>query len=129
MKQEFNSLRKVIFICLVITISVNCFAQQTATEADKKESLKGYAGEYIYDSKSDFGFDVTISYDEERGLQAQPTDKSQPLATLMAVEKDQFELLQTGGLFAIFKRNEKGEIISLVMSNGDRSFTCMKKGR
>ncbi len=127
MKQEFNALRELLFICMVATISTSSFAQETSTEEHKKESLKAYVGEYNFDSKADFGFDVTISYDEERGLQAQPTDKSQPLATLMAVEKDQFELLQTGGLFATFKRNDKGEIISLVMSNGDRSFTCVKK--
>lgn len=127
MKQELKLFRRTFLITIAIAISSVAIAQAVDKKETKKPSLKEYAGEYTYDNKSDFGFDVTISYDEEIGLQAQPTDKSQPQAGLMAVEKDHFEQLQTGGLFATFKRNDKGKIISLAMSNGDRSFTCIRK--
>jgi|GEM_PF-3970410 len=124
MKQKSRSLRQVAFICLTLVISSMALAQETEK---KDDSNKEYAGQYTFDNKSDFGFDVTVTYDADNGLQAEPTDKSQPKADLMALGKDEFELLKTGGLIATFKRDENGKVVSVTLSAGDRSFTCIKK--
>lgn len=124
MKQKSIALRKALFICLTLAISSVALAQKTEK---KEDTTKEYAGQYTYDNKSDFGFDVTVTYDKDNGLRAEPTDKSQPKADLMALGKDEFELLKTGGLIATFNRDDKGKIISITLSAGDRSFTCIRE--
>lgn len=106
------------------------FAQEATATKDVKisnEELKAFVGEYQYDNKSQQGFDITVSMEGDVKLVAQPTNKSQPLTTLVALAEDKFELTNTGGLIIQFTRNEKKEIISLTISSDGGSFTCLKK--
>lgn len=115
---------------LLVAFGSQLFAQETTSTKDIKistEDLKTYVGEYLYDNKSEQGFDITVSIEGDVKLMAQPTNKSQPLTTLVAISEDRFELTDTGGLQITFNRNDKKEIISLIISNDGSSFTCLRK--
>ena len=130
MNKHHNKLQASILVLLFSAISNFLAAQgSTSTSAYKisKESLKEYVGQYNFDQKAEMGFDVTVSLDGNTRLMAQPTDKSQPLTLLAALEKDSFELVGTNGLRIAFTRNEKGKIVSLKLYRGDQSFTALRK--
>lgn len=117
-------------ILFFVLVSFSTYAQNTTSTETyniSKKDLKEYVGEYKYDGKAERGFDITVSLDGESNLMAQPTDKSQPLSLAMALGKDKFELAKTGGLILSFTRSKKGGILSLTISKGDNSFTCLRQ--
>lgn len=129
MKAIFNN-SKALFTLLLILFSVNTFAQGTTSNKDHEiadKDLGAYVGEYTFDKVAEQGFDVTILLDGKNKLMAQPTNKSQPLTMLMAKATDKFELMNTGGLIVTFQKDKNGKIISIKISEGGQSFTCMRK--
>lgn len=128
MELKLSTLRSILSLTLFGMLVTFCTQAQSKAKAEEKNnSLKEYSGQYIYDNQSDFGFDITITYNKDNVAEAEPTDKSQPKAEMLALGEDSFELQNTGGIAITFSRNDKGEIESLTMSNGNKSFTCLKK--
>lgn len=121
---------KILFTLLITLISFSAFAQETTTNKQYEisdKALKAYVGEYIYDGKAEQGFDVSVSLSGDSKLMAEPTSKSQPITMLSARAEDKFELQDTDGLMMAFQKDEKGKIVSLTISRGSQTFTCIRK--
>lgn len=128
MKKTTRFLALCLTFLLSIAISKSAFAQgKTSTEANEisNEALKEYLGQY--DPGNGQGFSITVSLDGEDRLMAQPTNKSQPLTLLRAKGKDQFSLVNTGGLEISFTRDENDKVISLTFSSSGQTFTAKRK--
>ncbi len=129
MKSNLLNIRGIVVMLLLSVLSLSAYAQgtnNTKKEELSKKELKEYTGEYLFDNKSERGFDVVVSLENGKDLMAQPTDKSQPLTSLIAIGKDHFELARTNGLEMVFVRDKKGKIISLELFRGDQGFTAIK---
>lgn len=126
----FKQFRICILLGLLIASGNLVMAQGTTSTSEFKisnKALKEYVGQYNFDPKAERGFDITISLDGDDRLMAQPTNKSQPLSLLAALEKDKFEIVNTDGLSVAFNRNDKGKIVSLEFSQGSLSFLALRK--
>lgn len=129
MKTFFNKSQSLIILLLTL-LSYSTFAQGTTSSKDHviaDKDLKAYVGEYAFDKAAAQGFDISVTLSGENKLMAQPSNKSQPLTMLVAKSEDKFELMNTGGLIMTFQKDKKGKIISLKISEGGQSFTCMRK--
>lgn len=109
---------------LVAVLVLATFSTLKAQENNPSEALKEFVGQY--NKEGNTGFNITISIKEDK-LHAQPTDKSQPLTEMALVEKDKYDLKNTGGLKISFTRNEKGEIVSLTFSSSGTQFKALKQ--
>ena len=88
------------------------------------EALKEFVGQY--NKEGNTGFNITVSIKDDK-LHAQPTDKSQPLTELVLLEKDKYELKNTGGLKISFTRDENGKITHLTFDSGGMQFNAQKE--
>ncbi|MFY0592790.1 DUF3471 domain-containing protein [Roseivirga sp.] len=129
--KQVNNFSRVTAMTLILTLlGFSAFGQTAAAKAEsqkKENELKAYTGTYEFDNEASMGFDIKVWLDDEGTLFAQPSNESQPQAQLSNVSEDKFELLNTGGLIISFKKDEKKKVISLTISEGGQSFTCIKK--
>lgn len=108
---------------LVVVLMLTTFSTLQAQDSPK-ETLKEFVGQY--NKEGNTGFNITVSIKDDQ-LHAQPTDKSQPLTELVLIEKDKYDLKNTGGLKISFARDEDGKITHLTFSSGGNQFKALKQ--
>ena len=109
---------------LVVVLVLATFSTLQAQDNNPSEALKEFVGQY--NKEGNAGFNITVSIKDDK-LHAQPTDKSQPLTELVLIEKDKYDLQNTGGLKISFARDENGKITHLTFSSGGNQFNALKE--
>lgn len=109
---------------LVVVLMLTTFSSLQAQDNNPSDALKEFVGQY--NKEGNTGFDITVSIKDDK-LYAQPTDKSQPLTEMILVEKDKYDLKNTGGLKISFTRGEDGKITHLTFSSGGNQFNALKE--